>query len=78
MLGVNKGVLNKIMLTMCHHNCKFVVCNLWILGKRLYKERQVGTPYWDMVRKYLLVLKSCVGTRMKQLQSKVHGYQPQP
>ncbi len=71
-------MLNKIMLTMCHHNCKFMVCDEWILGKRLYKEGQVDTPYWDMERKYLLVLKSCVDTRTKQLQSKVRGYQPQP
>ncbi len=47
------GVLNKITLTMCHHNCKFMVCKQWILGKRLFKKRQVGMPYWDVVRKYL-------------------------
>ena len=42
---------------------------------RLYKERQVSVPYWwDVVRKYLSVLKSCVGIHMKQLKSKVHGY----
>ncbi len=34
---------------------------------------QVSTPYWDMVRMYLLVLKSCVDTCMKQSQSKVPG-----
>jgi hypothetical protein len=66
------------MLTMCLHNRKFMVCDKWILGKRLYKERQIGTPYWVVVRKNLLVLKSCVDTRMKQSQSKVCGYQPQP
>jgi hypothetical protein len=32
----------------------------------------------DVVRKYLLMLKSCVGTHIKQSQSKVRGYQPQP
>ncbi len=58
-------MLNKIMLTMCHHNCKFVVCDYWILGKRLNKERQASTPYWEVVRKCFLVLKSCVSTCMK-------------
>jgi hypothetical protein len=49
-----------------------------ILGKRLYEERQVDMPYLDVVRKYLLVLQRCMGICMKQSQSKVHGYQPQP
>jgi hypothetical protein len=49
---------------------------LCILGKRLYKERQVSRLYWDMVRKSILVLKSCVHTCMKHLQPKVCGYQP--
>ena len=77
-LGVNKGLLDKIMLTMCHHNRTFATCDSSILDRQLYKESQAGTPYWDVGRKYFLVLKSCVGTRMKQLQSKVCGYQPQP
>jgi hypothetical protein len=46
------------MLTMSHHNHTFVVGNLSVLGKRLYKKRHVGILYWDMVMSYLLVLKS--------------------
>jgi hypothetical protein len=61
------------MLTMRHDNHTIIACDKWILGKRLYEERQVGTPYLDVVRKYLLVLERCMGTCMKQSQSKVHG-----
>ncbi len=48
-LGIDKGVLDEIMLTMRHNNRTF------------YEERQVCTHYRDVVRKYLSVLKSCVG-----------------
>jgi hypothetical protein len=68
MHGVNKGALNKIMLIMCHGNHTFMACGQWILSKRLHRERQVGMPYLDVVRAYLLVLKRCMGTCMKQLQ----------
>jgi hypothetical protein len=57
MIGINKGQLNKIMLTMCHDNHMLMACGSWILGKRFYEEMQVGMPYLDVVRKYLLVLK---------------------
>lgn len=62
-LGVEKSVLDEIMLTLRHHNRTFAAGDQSILGERLYEERQVGTHYRDAVRKYLSVLKSCVGTR---------------
>ena len=62
-LGIDKGVLDEIMLTMRHNNRTFAAGDQSILGERLYEERQVGTHYRDVVRKYLSVLKSCVGTR---------------
>ncbi|KAL7434422.1 hypothetical protein ACHAXH_005392 [Discostella pseudostelligera] len=62
-LGIEKGVLDEIMLTMRHHNRTFAAGDQSILGERLYEKRQVGTHYRDVVRKYLKVLKSCVGTR---------------
>lgn len=62
-LGIEKGVLDEIMLTMRHHNRTFAAGDQSILGERLYEKRQVGTHYRDVVREYLKVLKSCVGTR---------------
>jgi hypothetical protein len=56
-------VLDEIMLTMRHHNRTFAAGDQSILGERLYEKRQVGTHFRDVVRKYLKVLKSCVGTR---------------
>jgi hypothetical protein len=62
-LGIDKGVLDEIMLTLRHHNRTFASGDQSIHGERLYEERRVGTHYRDAVRKYLSVLKSCVGTR---------------
>ncbi len=62
-LGIEKGVLDEIMLTLRHHNRTFAAGDQSILGERLYEKRQVGTHYRDVVRKYLKLLRSCVGTR---------------
>lgn len=59
-LGIDKGVLDEIMLTLRHSNRTFAAGDQSILGERLYEERQVGTHYRDAVRKYLKELKSCV------------------
>ena len=62
-LGIEKGVLDEIMLTLRHHNRTFAAGDQSILGERLYEQRQVGTHYRDVVKKYLKLLRSCVGTR---------------
>ena len=62
-LGIEKGVLDEIMMTLRHHNRTFAATDQAISGERLYQERKVGTHYRDVVRKYLRLLKSCVGTR---------------
>lgn len=62
-LGVEKGVLDEVMLTMRHHNRTFAATDQAMPGERLYQERRVGTHYRDAVRRYLRVLKECVGSR---------------
>jgi len=62
-LGIEKGVLDEIMITLRHHNRTFAAGDQSISGERLYQERKTGTHYRDAVRKYLKVLKSCVGTK---------------
>ena len=62
-LGIEKGVLDEIMITLRHHNRTFAAGDQAISGERLYQERATGNHYRDTVRKYLKLLKSCVGTR---------------
>lgn len=62
-LGIEKGVLDEAMITLRHHNRTFAAGDQAISGERLYQERQTGMHYRDVVRKYLKVLKGCVGTR---------------
>ena len=62
-LGVEKGVLDEIMITLRHHNRTFAAGDQSISGERLYQERAVGDHYASVVRKYLKLLKSCIGTR---------------
>jgi len=62
-LGIEKGVLDEIMLTLRHHNRTFAAGDQAISGERLYQERATGTHYRDVVRKYVKVLKSCAATK---------------
>lgn len=62
-LGIEKGVLDEIMITLRHHNRTFAAGDQSISGERLYQEVKVGNHYRNAVRKYLKVLKSCVGTK---------------
>lgn len=62
-LGIDKGVLDEIMINIRHNNRSFAAGDQSISGERMYQERAVGTHYRDIVKKYLKVLKSCVGTR---------------
>lgn len=62
-LGIEKGVLDEIMITLRHHNRTFAAGDQSISGEKLYQEVKAGNHYRNAVRKYLKVLKSCVGTR---------------
>lgn len=62
-LGVEKGVLDEVMLTMRHSNRTFAAADQAISGERLYQERAVGTHYRDAVRNYIKNLKECMGTK---------------
>lgn len=62
-LGIEKGILHEIMITLRHHNRTFAATDQAISGERLYQERGVGSHYRDVVQRYLTVLRSCVGTK---------------
>jgi len=62
-LGIEKGILDEVMMTLRHSNRTFAAADQAISGERLYQERQTGMHYRSAVRKYLKHLKSCVGTK---------------
>lgn len=62
-LGIEKEIIQEVMITLRHHNRTFAATDQAIKGERLYEERQAGTHYSDFVKNYLKTLKSCVATR---------------
>jgi hypothetical protein len=64
-LGVEKSILDEIMLTMRHHNRSFAAVDQAMPGERLHEQRRVGQHYQDVVRKYIKTLKECVATKEK-------------
>ena len=61
--GIEKGVLDEIMITLRHHNRTFAASDQAVSGEKLYQERKTGHHYRDMVRHYIRELKSCIGTK---------------
>ena len=56
-----------------------MTCSRWVISRSLARGfTRNGRQCWNVMMKYLLVLKSCMGTHVKQWQSKVHNYQYQP
>lgn len=64
-LGIEKGILDEVMVTLRHHNRTFGVTDQAIKGERLYQNhnKDAGNHYRIVARKYLKLLKGCVGTR---------------
>ena len=62
-LGVEKSVLDEVMLALRHGNRTFAATDQAMPGERLYAEREVGAHYREVVQKYIEVLKSCGATK---------------
>lgn len=60
--GVDKSILDEVMVTLRHHNRSFAGLDQAMKGERLHEEKMVGSHYRDAVRMYVRMLKECAPT----------------